>query len=128
METNRVYNYEREVRSDVISYGNEWLSYNNETVTEDNIDEIRDRLYEAMWTSDSVTGNGSGSYTFNRWIAEENLCHNMDLFLEAAKEFSSDIASLMEEGAEAMDVTIRCYLFSQFLNEFLDEKLNETNE
>lgn len=128
METNRVYNYEREVRSDVISYGNEWLSYNNETVTEDNIDEIRDRLYEAMWTSDSVTGNGSGSYTFNRWIAEENLCHNMDLFLEAAKGFSSDIASLMEEGAEAMDVTIRCYLFSQFLNEFLDEKLNETNE
>lgn len=127
METNRVYNYEREVRSDVISYGNEWLSYNNETVTEDNIDEIRDRLYEAMWTSDSVTGNGSGSYTFNRWIAEENLCHNMDLFLEAAKEFSSDIASLMEEGAEAMDVTIRCYLFSQFLDEFLDEKLNETN-
>nr|DAP31048.1 MAG TPA: hypothetical protein [Caudoviricetes sp.] len=128
METNRVYNYESEVRSDVISYGNEWLSYNNETVTENNIDDIRDRLYEAMWTSDSVTGNGSGSYTFNRWIAEENLCHNMDLFLEAAKEFSSDIASLMEEGAEAMDVTIRCYLFSQFLDEFLDEKLNETNE
>lgn len=128
METNRVYNYENEVRNDVINYGNEWLSYNNETVTENNIDDIRDRLYEAMWTSDSVTGNGSGSYTFNRWIAEENLCHNMDLFLEAAKEFSSDIASLMEEGAEAMDVTIRCYLFSQFLDEFLDEKLNETNE
>ncbi len=128
METNRVYNYENKVRNDVINYGNEWLSYNNETVTENNIDDIRDRLYEAMWTSDSVTGNGSGSYTFNRWIAEENLCHNIDLFLEAAKEFSSDIASLMEEGAEAMDVTIRCYLFSQFLNEFLDEKLNETNE
>lgn len=127
METNRVYNYENEVRNDVINYGNEWLSYNNETVTENNIDDIRDRLYEAMWTSDSVTGNGSGSYTFNRWIAEENLCHNIDLFLEAAKEFSSDIASLMEEGAEAMDVTIRCYLFSQFLDEFLDEKLNETN-
>lgn len=127
METNRVYNYENEVRNDVINYGNEWLSYNNETVTENNIDDIRDRLYEAMWTSDSVTGNGSGSYTFNRWIAEENLCHNMNLFLEAAKEFSSDIASLMEEGAEAMDVTIRCYLFSQFLDEFLDEKLNETN-
>lgn len=117
METNRVYNYE-----------NEWLSYNNETVTEDNIDYIRDRLYEAMWISDSVTGNGSGSYTFSRWVAEENLCHNMDLFLEAAKEFGSDIASLMEEGAEAMDVTIRCYLFTQFMDEFLDEKLNETNE
>lgn len=128
METNRVYNYENEVRSDVIEYGNEWLSYNNETVTENNIDEIRDRLHEAMWMSDSVTGNGSGSYTFNRWVAEENLCHNMDLFIEAAEEFGSDISSLIEEGAEVMDVTIRCYLFPRFLDEFLDEKLNETNE
>lgn len=124
METNRVYNYENEVRNDVIEYGNEWLSYNNETVTENNIDEIRDRLYEAMWTSDSVTGNGSGSYTFNHWVAEENLCHNMDLFIEAAEEFGSDIANLIEEGAEVMDVTIRCYLFPRFLDEFLDEKLN----
>lgn len=125
MEANRVYNYESEVRNDVISYGNEWLSYNNETVTEDNIDEIRDRLYEAMRISDCVTGDGSGSYTFDYWVAEENLCHNMNLFLEAAKEFGSDIASLMKEGAEVMDVTIRCYLFPRFLNEFLDEKLNE---
>lgn len=124
METSEVYNYESEVRSDVINYGNEWLSYNNETVTEDNIDEIRDRLHEAMWMSDSVTGNGSGSYTFNRWVAEENLCHNMDLFIEAAEEFGSDIANLIEEGAEVMDVTIRCYLFPRFLDEFLDEKLN----
>ncbi len=114
METNRVYNYENEVRNDVIEYGNEWLSYNNETVTEENIDEIRDRLYEAMWMSDSVTGNGSGSYTFNRWVAEENLCHNMDLFLEAVEEFGSDLSSLIEEGAEVMDVTIRCYLFPRF--------------
>jgi hypothetical protein len=128
METNRVYNYENEVKNDVIEYGNEWLSYNNETVREENIDEIRDRLHEAMWMSDSVTGNGSGSYTFNRWVAEENLCHNMDLFIEAAEEFGSDMASLIEEGAEVMDVTIRCYLFPRFLDEFLDEKLNETNE
>lgn len=125
MEANRVYNYESEVKKDVIEYGNEWLSYNNETVTGDNIDEIRDRLYEVMWTSDRVTGNGSGSYTFNRWVAEENLCHNMDLFLEAVEEFGSDISSLIEEGAEVMDVTIRCYLFPRFLDEFLDEKLNE---
>ena len=124
MKTSEVYNYESEVRSDVINYGNEWLSYNNETVTEDNIDEIRDRLHEAMWMSDSVTGNGSGSYTFNRWVAEENLCHNMDLFIEATEEFGSDIANLIEEGAEVMDVTIRCYLFPRFLDEFLDEKLN----
>lgn len=124
MEANRVYNYENEVRNDVIEYGNEWLSYNNETVTEDNIDEIRDRLYEDMWISDSVTGNGSGSYTFNRWVAEENLCHNMDLFIEASEEFGSDMARLIEEGAEVMDVTIRCYLFPRFLDEFLDEKLN----
>lgn len=49
-----------------------------------------------------VRNYGSGSYTFNRWVAEENLCHNMDLFIEATKEFGSDISILIEEGAEAM--------------------------
>lgn len=36
-------------------------------------------LNDALWCEDSVTGNGSGSYTFSTWKAEENLCHNLDL-------------------------------------------------
>lgn len=33
-------------------------------------------FYDEMFLSDQVTGNASGSYTFNTWQAEENLCHN----------------------------------------------------
>ena len=41
-------------------------------------DELEERANNELWIDDSVTGNGSGSYTFGRWKAEENLCHNMD--------------------------------------------------
>ena len=78
-----------------------------------------------MFISDSVTGNASGSYTFNTWQAEENLCHNLDLLKEACEEFGSDCNIL--ESAEGCDVTIRCYLLSSALHEVLDE-LEEDDE
>lgn len=77
-------------------------------------------LYDILWIDDSVTGNGSGSYTFNAWEAEENLCHNMDLLREALQEFGCDL-SYLEKGAEACDVAIRCYLLGQALSEALEE-------
>ena len=79
-----------------------------------------------LFISDSVTGNASGSYFCNSWKAEECLCHNIELLAEALHEFGSDI-SYLENGAEACDVTIRCYLLGQALNETLDE-LEETIE
>lgn len=87
--------------------------------------DVRDyeELYDQLWTDDAVTGNGSGSYTFNAWEAEENLCHNMALLLEALQEFGGDI-SYLEKGAEACDVTIRCYLLPQALSEALEELEN----
>ena len=80
-------------------------------------------LYDRLWVNDSVTGNGSGSYTFSTWEAEENLCHNMDLLREALEEFGCDI-SYLKKGAEACDVTIRCYLLAQALSEALEELEN----
>ena len=79
-----------------------------------------DTLYDHLWITDSVTGNASGSYTFSAWEAEENLCHNMDLLFEALEQFGCDI-SYLEKGAEACDVTIRCYLLGQALSEALEE-------
>ena len=32
-----------------------------------------DELYDTMFTSDTITGNASGSYTFSTWKAEENI-------------------------------------------------------
>ena len=87
--------------------------------------DVRDyeELYNQLWIDDAVTGNGSGSYTFNGWKAEENLCHNMDLLKEALEEFGCDL-SYLEKGAEACDVTIRCYLLAQALSEALEELEN----
>lgn len=87
-----------------------------------------DTLYDDMFVSDCITGNGSGSYTFNRWRAEENLCHNMELLGEACSEFGCDTAEMLKQGAEACDVTIRCYILGQVLNDILVDCQQEEEE
>lgn len=124
------YNYLESIKEDVKN----WLSYDGEKfktehadesgewLRDDNRDEIADELNDLLWANDSVTGNGSGSYTFNTWQAEENVCHNLDLLAEACEEFGSS-TDLLKDGAEACDVTIRCYLLNQAIAEVLDEML-----
>lgn len=90
-------------------------------------EEFEQRLYDELWVNDSVTGNSSGSYTFNAWQAEENICHNMDLLKEACDGFNTDLADIIES-AESCDVTIRCYLLSQSISEILDELEEELPE
>lgn len=90
------------------------------TVNSENREEIEQQLYDDLFVNDSVTGNGSGSYTFNTWKAEEYLCHNLDLLGEALSEFGSDPATIMES-PEGCDVTIRCYLLGQCISQVLDE-------
>lgn len=84
-----------------------------------------DAIYDQLWVEDSVTGNGSGSYTFNTWDAEEYLCHNMELLKEVVREFDINVRDMLERGAEYMDVSIRCYLLGQVLAEVLEEMQNE---
>lgn len=90
-------------------------------------DELEEYLNERLWDCDSVTGNGSGSYTFNAWQAEENLCHNLDLLGEALNEFGGNVGELLES-AESCDVTIRCYLLGQAISTALDELWEEEEE
>ena len=75
-------------------------------------------LYYIMFLEDSITGIASGSYTFSTWKAEENICHNLDLLKEACEMFGCE-AKL--DSAEQCDVTIRCYLLNQALEEVLDD-------
>lgn len=83
-----------------------------------------DKLYDTMFTSDTITGNASGSYTFSTWQAEENICHNQELLIDALTEFGYSSIPL-DMGAETKDVLIRCYLLDSVLNDVLVEK-NET--
>lgn len=124
MNANEKYNYLEAVTADVIDY----ISENNITVTTENRDEVEQQLNDDLWAVDSVTGNASGSYTFSTWQAEENLCHNLDLLEEACEEFGSDVAELLNDGAEACDVTIRCYLLGQAISAALDEVETEEEE
>ena len=102
------YDYLSAVESDV----REYIENNVNFYDYSDLDEMKEALNEKLFVDDSVTGNASGSYTFNAWKAEEYLCHNLDLLAEANEEFggSSDILS---DGAEMCDVTIRCYLLGQ---------------
>lgn len=102
------YDYLSAVESDVREYIENNVNFHDYS----DLDEMKEDLNEKLFVEDSVTGNASGSYTFNTWKAEEYLCHNLDLLAEANEAFggSSDILS---DGAEICDVTIRCYLLGQ---------------
>ena len=113
------YNYYDAVREDIRQY----IEDNEIEVNAENREEIEERLNDDLWLADSVTGNATGSYTFNTWTAEEYICHNLDLLAEACEEFGSTPNIL--ESAERCDVTIRCYLLSQCISEVLDEITEE---
>lgn len=122
------YNYLEAVTSDVLDYIKEEINLDE---WKGNREGLEEKLNDELWTVDSVTGNASGSYTFNTWEAEENLAHNWDLLAEALDEFGQDGTDVLRQGAEAMDVTIRCYLLGQAIAEALDkleEELAEDDE
>ena len=87
-----------------------------------------DTLYDELLINDSVTGNASGSYYCNSWNAEEAICHNLDLLKEALWELGYENDYLLENGAEAADVVVRCYLLSYCLGEVLEELEDEEDE
>ena len=111
------YNYLENVTADAKQAILENLKYWNFTDRE----ELEGIANDELWNDDSVTGNASGSYTFNTWQAEENLCHNMDQLEEACDEFGQDIGEAVKQGAEYCDVTIRCYLLGQAISAAIDE-------
>ena len=110
-----MYNYLENVKEDVRNYIKENINLKDYTQ-----EELEEKLNDDLFVEDSVTGNASGSYTFSTYEAEENLCHNMDLLQEALENFGCGI-DYLEKGAEACDVTIRCYLLGRAIAEVLEE-------
>jgi len=119
-----VYDYNEAVREDIKEYIKE--NYTLEEARE--LQEDNGDLYDNLFIEDSVTGNASGSYYCNAWKAEEAIAHNMDLLAEALKEFCCEDVSVLEKGAEWCDVTIRCYILSQELDEAINEAVEEMEE
>ena len=114
------YNYREEMKQDV----EEYLHENASEYEDLDLDDLRDKLNDDLWMEDSVTGNSSGSYTYNRARAEEYIKDNLDLLGEAYEEFGTpeDLGrELIRQDYETMDVTIRCYLLSQVIDEVLED-------
>ena len=121
------YNYPEAIREDVLEYIRS--EYTPEKISDElnfSREEWEERLNDDLWIADSVTGNASGSYYCNAWKAEEALCHNLDLLGEALREFGCGPEYLIEKGAEAADVTIRCYLLGAAISEALEILEEET--
>ena len=116
------YDYRETVRNDVIEQVKDGYKENSLRIyKEEGREALEQYLNDELWVDDQVTGNASGSYTFNTWEAEENICHNMSLLEEACDEFGQDVGEAVKRGAEYCDVTIRCYLLGSAISEAIDE-------
>ena len=124
------YDYRKAMTDDIKQYIDENVTiddngytYNGE-VYEDG-QELYDALTDDLWVDDSVTGNGSGSYTMNREETKGYVVDNMELVSDVMNEFGieSDYVGkrLLEQDWEYFDVSIRCYLLGEILGEVLSE-------
>lgn len=112
-----MYNYFNAVREDVENYVDENKSYYQDYFDEEDWDGLEEKLNDDLWVEDSVTGNASGSYTFNRYQAEENLCDNWEDIDAAYKEFGG---TPDYNNPEAIDVSIRCYYLGQAISDYIN--------
>lgn len=119
------YNYTKAMHEDVMEYIKD-----NYTITEQ-LEKLEDRseweteLNDTLWVEDSVTGNASGSYTFNRYMAREYVIGNIEVLADALGEFCTEPTEIgqrfLNEDWEYFDVTIRCFLLGGAIVHALDE-------
>lgn len=124
---NTTYNYLEAVIADVKEWIEDNMDLEHDIITgqfEDR-DEIEEYLNDTLFIDDSVTGNASGSYTFNREEAKNYVLADIDTVREALQEFGTDAGTIAEkfldEDWEYFDVTARCYILGQAIAEVLDE-------
>lgn len=88
-------------------------------------------LYDAMFIDDSVTGNGSGSYTFNAYAAEENVKDLLfdDAFAHTARCMGYPVSDIWGvESGETIDVMARCFalfVISWKLEDYYNELIED---
>lgn len=102
--------------------------YTPEMLEPVDLEDYGEKLNDALWVDDSVTGNGSGSYFFNSYEAEKALAGNWDLAAEALKEFGYNDINALEKGAEWVDCVVRCYVLSQCIAEYVEDNEDDLTE
>lgn len=120
MTTTTTYNYLEAMKQDIKEYIEENINVTDYETKED----LEEYLNDTLWTEDSVTGNASGSYTFNRVTAKKYVDENKDLVNDMMEEFDckDKVANWwIENNYEAIDVSIRCYFLGQAISEVLEK-------
>lgn len=118
------YDYYKNVLEDV----KERLFNNLEYYLErsENAEELENLLADDCFISDDVTGNASGSYTFNAYTAEEYLAGNWELLADVLEEFGYDNSvNILRKGPEWCDVTIRCSYVGMAAHAVVADNLDE---
>lgn len=103
-------------------------SYTPEMLEPVDLEDYGEKLNDALYVDDSVTGNASGSFFCNAYKAEEALAGNWDLAVEALKEFGYNDINALEKGAEWVDCVVRCYVLSQCIAEYVEDNEDDLTE
>lgn len=118
------YNYYLAMENDIQEYIKENYTTQEQLEKLEDREEWREELEENCWIVDSITGNGSGSYTFNRYRAKEYVIENLDLLRDSLECYDVDPKTIgdkfLDEDWEYFDVTIRCYMLGHMIENVLD--------
>ena len=126
------YNYLEAVKDDVET----WLVDNSsqfEEIKDNNKidgvidwDGVKEDLNDILWNEDSITGNGSGSYTYSRkkardYLFDDGLQYLEDLVDEGWLTYESIGKDITDYNFESLDVSLRCYFLSQAIEEVITD-------
>lgn len=126
------YNYLEAVKDDVktwlVDNSSQFEEIKNNNKIDDVIDwdGVKEDLNDILWNEDSITGNGSGSYTFNRekareYVFADGLQYLEDLVDEGWLTYESIGKDITNYNLESLDVSLRCYFLSQAIEEVITD-------
>ena len=96
-----------------------------------------DIAYDNLFSDDAVTGNASGSYTFNTYKARQNVADAvwdervLDVLLDMGVDGHAVAQYLHDNDPEGLDVCIRCAMLSRVygeIEEYFCDKVQECEE
>ena len=127
-----MYNYNEAIKDDIRNYLDNDFDWDTVRENEIDADELKEQLNDDLWINDSVTGNASGCYTFNSYTAKEYVLDNEEVLGEMIIDYgltAEDVGYHFINGDwEYFDVSIRCYLLNQCIDEVVDEYAEKIEE
>lgn len=122
------YDYGEAVKEDALKA---LYDYDEAQEIED-VDDLEEFIQDNLFNDDSVTGNGSGSYTMDTNKAKAYVMDNIDLLKNAVDEFGDGYKTVadkfLDEDWEYFDVVIRCYVLSMVAHDIAEEFLKRKNK